>query len=198
MLTDKQPHAMLYSFDQRFPEAGKASIMTQDISVHHPGLRSLQQDDSKEEMTITRVRGNVIVELDGGSATQRLLQRVKMSGSPGGKDARYFLAWDQGGRKVGEILSGDPGRGAMAIDTVEDLTVGMRVRWMVTDGDGVGKGDPSQDKSWRLEVTDPEGLEQPSGPGVGSENGLLIGAAYQRSWTSWWQKTAMASRHSVL
>lgn len=98
-----------------------------------------------EELT-ERARGNMLLKINGknDNPTQTLILALQARGSKMTKDEDFYLAFMDGGvcpcpsnkatltyqkiRKVVKILSGDPSRGALALETEEPLTEGQEIQ----------------------------------------------------------------------
>ncbi|KAI9305417.1 hypothetical protein BJ944DRAFT_161804 [Cunninghamella echinulata] len=97
-----------------------------DIQIQYPYLESLGSP-----FTITRARGNVILDLDDKGATRLLLDLInKVNVS---KDEEFYLGiFSKNGndKTVARITSGDPARGNMSVDTTLDLYEGQYVQFM--------------------------------------------------------------------
>lgn len=104
------------------------------VSVRYPYLEPLGP-----HFTITRARGNIILDLDDQGATRMLINLINEVNSS--KDEAFYLAMysddgnqqkREGGGKlmVARITSGDPSRGNMAVDTTLDLKIGQKVQFM--------------------------------------------------------------------
>jgi small ligand-binding sensory domain FIST len=126
------------------------------VSVRYPYLEPLGP-----HFTITRARGNIILDLDDQGATRLLINLINEVNSS--KDEAFYLAMysdngnqqkhkDDGKFMVARITSGDPSRGNMAVDTTLDLKVGQKVQFMRrktldTPFESQGLLDPSQGKA---------------------------------------------------
>ncbi|KAF9157505.1 hypothetical protein BGX21_003894 [Mortierella sp. AD011] len=180
-------------------------------SVEYPTLVPLGP-----AMQITRCRGNIILELDESNATRLLLDRLKTTTLT--KDKEYFLATsesiestqsqdvniDMSKATVYKITGGDPSKGNMAVDTVNDLNVGQ---WVQFIHHGKTRSDGHYDPSYapeskqgliRFTTSDPNNTieqhmeEEPKeidseNPiralfGGSSENGFIVGQPNDHTW----------------
>jgi hypothetical protein len=125
---------------------------------------------------ITRVRGNVILEIGGDSAISILLSAEIGKGD-------VYAKVEADGVVVGvyKVLAGDPGRASLALDCVHDLAEGMNISFGVLEGEGiVGRdeialqclGIPSGE---RYEGVKAQEVEVPTQDGLlaGSETGIV-------------------------
>ncbi|CAG8529848.1 1045_t:CDS:2 [Acaulospora morrowiae] len=111
---------------------------TSRILADHPSLCSIG-----DPLRITSCRGNIILELDGLNPTELLLRHFKSDGDQEktlmlSKDTEFYLGLYGDGNErtalhdspvaIGKILSGDPAKGNMAIDTTKDLKDGQYVK----------------------------------------------------------------------
>ncbi|KND01534.1 uncharacterized protein SPPG_03333 [Spizellomyces punctatus DAOM BR117] len=126
------PHTLF--FNDRVLDGGVvgaaliAPALKPTSSVEYKGLQVLG-----EELVITSCRGNIILSLDGSNAAKELLSCMKGREMSAGVDSdqQLFLKVSQGDDStVYRITGGDPSKGTLAIDTVKDLCLGMRVQFM--------------------------------------------------------------------
>ncbi|KAI8148353.1 hypothetical protein BJV82DRAFT_663733 [Fennellomyces sp. T-0311] len=163
-----------------------------DVQVNHSALETLG-----EPLTITRCRGNIILDLDQAGATGLLLALIQQGQSARiAKEQEFYLGIYPPGQSdtsdpskmtVNRITSGDPSRGNMAVDTTADLQVGQIVQFMkrrpcddqaVSAKENVAVfGVVDQDQT-----IDAKPLQLPASPkvlpgvfGAGSENGIIVG-----------------------
>ena len=81
-----------------------------------------------EKSTITKAKGNIIVEMDGNFASETLLDLSKQYSS---KNSRHFVKIGEHGKfAVFPITGGDIIKGTLAIDTTMDLKPGMTLQFM--------------------------------------------------------------------
>lgn len=82
-------------------------------------------------MELTNVSGNIILTLDGKNACRTLLELLNKSRID--KDDDYYISTLSSSNEplsIHKISSGDPSRGAIALDTVEDLTQSSRIQFL--------------------------------------------------------------------
>ncbi|KAI9311513.1 hypothetical protein BX666DRAFT_1881650 [Dichotomocladium elegans] len=165
LATDNEPDQLLQALDHHFPQTNKLGIVgastpfvtghphtlicqneilgagmvgfaaydrapTTDIDVFHPALEALG-----EPMTITRCRGNIILDLDQSGATGLLLSMLQQGRNARiEKDQDFYLGiyplgtTEPAQMSVNRVTSGDPSRGNMSVDTTADLQVGQVVQ----------------------------------------------------------------------
>ncbi|KAJ8664027.1 hypothetical protein O0I10_000305 [Lichtheimia ornata] len=220
--SDNEPDQLLHSLDHHFPQSTKIGIigastpfvtgnpfalfcqqemlsagmvgfaaydnnMGQDISIEHPSLETLG-----EPMTITRCRGNIILDLDQAGATGLLLELIKQGQSARiAKDQEFYLGiyppgtQDPSQMSVNRVTSGDPSRGNMSIDTTADLQVGQIVQFMkrkpiehpvLGTGDSIfGVVDKDHTIDTHRVAMPQEAKSLPDVFGGASENGIIVG-----------------------
>ncbi|KAI9490806.1 hypothetical protein BDB00DRAFT_836199 [Zychaea mexicana] len=167
MASDNEPDQLLHALDHHFPDIPKIGVIgastpfitgepyalfcnqellgggivgfasyndqpISEIQVEHSALEPLG-----EPLTITRCRGNIILDLDQAGATGLLLALIQQGQSARiAKDQEFYLGVyppcsdDSSKMAVNRITSGDPSRGNMSVDTTADLQVGQRVQFM--------------------------------------------------------------------
>ncbi|KAI9288163.1 hypothetical protein BC943DRAFT_273480 [Umbelopsis sp. AD052] len=165
ILSDHEPYQLIETLDHHFPQATKAgligastpfitgtpytmfyndkvlpggsigfvssSVPKVSSSVQHKALESLGSP-----MTVTRCRGNIILDLDETSATGLLLNLLnKGHNAKISKDKEFYLGActedaDNNAQltSVHRVTSGDPSKGNMSIDTTKDFQVGQKVQ----------------------------------------------------------------------
>ncbi|CAG8510466.1 7587_t:CDS:2 [Paraglomus brasilianum] len=177
-----------------------------DIALQHSSLSPFG-----DIMKITKCRGNIILELDGLNATRLLLDSLRAGNADVSKETELYLGiyppsvdrYDDSTLIISKITSGDPAKGSMAIDTIDDLQVNQCVKFMYRS-----TGEPtkimkdhtqnSKESSINLilSVSDPEDcqnstIKNPDEPKVSksntfggiSENGIIIGhGGVEGSW----------------
>ncbi|CAJ0918782.1 967_t:CDS:2 [Entrophospora sp. SA101] len=93
-----------------------------------------------EHLKITRCRGNIILELNGKNPTKLFLQNLQQSNYDDNdkkysKETDFYLGiyddvfQNEKSIEIKKILSGDPAKENMAIDTIKDLKVGQYVKF---------------------------------------------------------------------
>ncbi|KAI8071524.1 hypothetical protein BC940DRAFT_316760 [Gongronella butleri] len=162
-------------------------------SLAHPALEPMGAP-----VAITRVRGNVILDLDDQGATAMLLDLIH-GAKHTNKDESFYLAIQPfhdatADTVVARITSGDPARGNMAVDTTLDLHVGQKVQFLQKTTDAVTPTDLLRHAPQDAMVFGTVDLDHtidvhPPSPhadtrvsaifGATSENGLLLGAPGQ-------------------
>jgi small ligand-binding sensory domain FIST len=163
-VSDNEPDELLQALDHHFPQVPKVGIIgastpfvtgtpytlfnskkmmgsgivgfasygnaIKDMKISHAALEKMG-----EPVTITRCRGNIILDLDEGGATGLLLRLIQ-GGPKLSKDEEFYLGVyppneDQSSESnvtVSRITSGDPSKGNMSVDTTVDLQVGQVVQ----------------------------------------------------------------------
>ncbi|KXN73559.1 hypothetical protein CONCODRAFT_77303 [Conidiobolus coronatus NRRL 28638] len=115
-----------------------------------------------EPLTITKARGNIILEMNESNATQHLLKSLQTTNIPSSqyKHIDFFLGLlpkdcteSPQDISIYRIQSGSPTKGTMAIDTIRDIELDQKIllSWMV----------PSKE------------FEMYTGSNVTSENGIV-------------------------
>ncbi|KAG2178099.1 hypothetical protein INT43_003352 [Umbelopsis isabellina] len=233
IISDHEPYQVIESLDHQFPHAIKAGLIGTStpfttgtpytmfyngkhmaggsigfVSSSVPEMKTKVEFQALEKlgnpMTITRCRGNIILDLDESSATGLLLDLLnKGHNAKISKEKEFYLGTcaDHGEDNaslvsVHKVTSGDPSKGNMSIDTTADFKVGQRVQFlhrMDVDESAVipSAGSPDQ-KQIICSVTDKDGtiefsksLKQdiesmiPAVFGGSSENGALVGLPNQ-------------------
>ncbi|KAI9203229.1 uncharacterized protein BJ171DRAFT_511185 [Polychytrium aggregatum] len=120
-------------------DESKNTLIIHDLEIAHPTLAPLG-----EPLTITNCRGNIILELDEGKASRHLLGQVEayMRDAVRATDRRlYMRIWDEGDEgeshdSVLLIISGDPTKGTLALDTTKEIVKGMKAQFMIRDKEG--------------------------------------------------------------
>ncbi|KAI7852046.1 hypothetical protein BDC45DRAFT_485714 [Circinella umbellata] len=167
MASDNEPDQLLDALDYHFPDTAKVGVIgastpfitgepyalfcqqeilgggivgfasyndqpVNELEVKHTSLEPLG-----DLLTITRCRGNIILDLDQAGATGLLLELIQQGQSARiAKDQEFYMGIyptdsdDLSKMTVNRITSGDPSRGNMSIDTTADLQVGQRVQFM--------------------------------------------------------------------
>ncbi|KAJ3057904.1 hypothetical protein HK102_010795, partial [Quaeritorhiza haematococci] len=110
-------------------------------SVEYPSLVPMG-----EVLNVTSARGNIILSLDGSNAARHLLQNLPAHVSSSSETERqlYLRVYPQQGTSssteieqsdgmVYRIISGDPSKGSLAIDTINHVEPGMRVQFMYSE-----------------------------------------------------------------
>ncbi|KAI9243906.1 hypothetical protein BDA99DRAFT_529700 [Phascolomyces articulosus] len=224
MASDNEPDQLLHALDHHFPDTAKIGVIgastpfitgepyalfcqkemlgggivgfasyndrpITDIQVGHTSLEPLG-----DLLTITRCRGNIILDLDQAGATGLLLELIQRGQNARiAKDQEFYLGIypidsdDTNKMTVNRITSGDPSRGNMSIDTTADLKVGQRVQFMkrrasddnqpIVPGENMIVGVVDQDHT-----IDAKPIELPETSkvitdvfGGASENGVIVG-----------------------
>ncbi|CAG8514750.1 975_t:CDS:2, partial [Racocetra persica] len=179
-----------------FTSMTSTSTIKKQIQVNHQALCSIG-----EPLKITRCQGNIILELDGLNPTNLLLKRFQYGNidQTMSKETEYYLGiydienkLDESMLIVNKILSGDPVRGNMAIDTTKNLKNGQFVKFMYRKNYSTIEPIPKifnhNGINIVLETSDREEMDFPSSPptlnktiiernifGGISENGIIIG-----------------------
>ncbi|KAI8581547.1 hypothetical protein K450DRAFT_231836 [Umbelopsis ramanniana AG] len=167
ILSDHEPYQLIETLDYHFPQATKAGLIGAStpfitgtpytlfynekmlpggsigfVSSSVPKVRSSVQHIALEAlgspMTVTRCRGNIILDLDETSATGLLLDLLnKGHNAKISKDKEFYLGActeDAGDNvqltSVHRVTSGDPSKGNMSIDTTKDFQVGQKVQFL--------------------------------------------------------------------
>lgn len=85
---------------------------------------------SSEPMKITKCQGNIILELDGVRASNKLVSEV-YSDKATSTDTRLFCEVIDGDSKaILVVTGGDTSKGTLALETLGDLKVGSKIRFM--------------------------------------------------------------------
>ncbi|WVQ74964.1 hypothetical protein IAR50_004572 [Cryptococcus sp. DSM 104548] len=125
-----RPHTLLYNKDILQSGTLGLAIKSKPTTKTNFGLSAMVQP-----VTITSARGNMLLAINGinSNPTQLLISAIQQRGGTGlTKEEEFFLGFLEGGevKRVTRIVSGDPGRGAMSLDTEEPLLVGQTVQFM--------------------------------------------------------------------
>ncbi|KAJ3019086.1 hypothetical protein HKX48_002392 [Thoreauomyces humboldtii] len=99
-----------------------------------------------EPLTITSCRGNIILNIDDTNAAKELLVQMTNRPMTAGISAEQQLyvkvVEDSASNSRREVIyrltGGDPSKGTLAVDTIKDLQVGMRIQFMQHMGTGNG------------------------------------------------------------
>ncbi|CAG8493834.1 17302_t:CDS:2 [Acaulospora colombiana] len=108
-----------------------------NLLIDHPSLRPIS-----DPLRITRCQGNIILELEGLNPTESLLRHFKSGVDQENnfllsKETEFYMglydvnhedALHDSEMVINRILSGDPAKGNMAIDTTKDLKNGQYVK----------------------------------------------------------------------
>ncbi|KAH8549992.1 hypothetical protein BGW37DRAFT_88754 [Umbelopsis sp. PMI_123] len=165
ILSDHEPYQLIDTLDHHFPQATKSGLIGSStpfitgmpytlfynekvlsggtigfVTSSVPKIRSSVQHHALETlgspMTVTRCRGNIILDLDETSATGLLLDLLnKGHNAKISKDKEFYLATSVKDAdanvqltSVHRVTSGDPSKGNMSIDTTKDFEVGQKVQ----------------------------------------------------------------------
>ncbi|TYJ53415.1 hypothetical protein B9479_005962 [Cryptococcus floricola] len=125
-----RPHTLLYNKEILQSGTIGLAINSNPTTKTDFGLSAMV-----EPVTITSARGNMLLAIDGinSNPTQLLISAIQQRGGTGlTKEEEFFLGFLEGGKvkRVTRIVSGDPGRGAMSLDTEEPLLEGQTVQFM--------------------------------------------------------------------
>ncbi|KAG0193568.1 hypothetical protein DFQ28_004460 [Apophysomyces sp. BC1034] len=229
-VSDNEPDELLHALDHHYPETHKIGLIGAStpfvngnpytlfyknqmmsagmagFAVYGNTLSSLDLDHAQlqplgKPMTITRCRGNIILDLDEAGATGLLLELIRQGKSAQiSKDEEFYLGVYPSGQieldnttmSINRVTSGDPSRGNMSVDTTEDLKVGQVVQFMRRAKRAMAWNDvlKGPKDSIVLAVTDRDDtidaspLQLPSEAtsdtgifGATTENGILLGKA---------------------
>ncbi|KAG2186940.1 hypothetical protein INT44_003168 [Umbelopsis vinacea] len=233
ILSDHEPYQLIETLDHHFPQATKAGLIGAStpfitgtpytmfyndkvlpggsigfVSSTVPKVSSSVQHKALEAlgspMTVTRCRGNIILDLDETSATGLLLNLLnKGHNAKISKDKEFYLGActedaDNNVQltSVHRVTSGDPSKGNMSIDTTKDFQVGQKVQFLHRV-DITAKTDSEQSSDEQIVCTVAEkdttyvgnsslrpdvNATIPNVFGGSSENGVLVGQADQTTY----------------
>ncbi|WVO13484.1 hypothetical protein L204_101104 [Cryptococcus depauperatus] len=126
-----RPHTLLYN--DQIVNSGTVGIAIEDrekSSKMNFGLSAVA-----DPLTINHAKGNLLLKVEGSDSnpTQLLIKAIQGRGGCGiTKENEFYLGFLENGEvtRVIKILSGDPSRGAMSLETEEPLVAGQTVQFM--------------------------------------------------------------------
>jgi len=165
IVSDHEPYQLIETLDHHLPQTTKCGLIGSStpfitgtpytlfyngktlsggtigfVSSSTPKLQPEIQHHALEvigrQMTITRCRGNIILDLDESSATGLLLDLLNKGHNANiSKDKEFYLGicLDEPVAQlasVHRVTSGDPSKGNMSIDTTIDFQVGQKVQFL--------------------------------------------------------------------
>ncbi|KAI9597060.1 hypothetical protein BDF19DRAFT_435687 [Syncephalis fuscata] len=160
------------------------------VTRSFPGLQPLGNP-----MTITRCRGNVIVDLDDKAAISTLLTHYRSmdtSQKLKSETTEYYIGVynkdlkcdktapysPKEARLLGRVISGDPSRGQVAIDTLGDLIPGEHIQFFMYDNSysALDNDTPMEinTKSLTWQVSPTNTSTPSSSLAIGCENGIIL------------------------
>ncbi|TIB73152.1 hypothetical protein E3Q23_03086 [Wallemia mellicola] len=161
--TEAHSEDFVHSLHERFPKAKKlvfpgGSVVgggligfgsTECIKKDAPTINFDGYSSFSDVMEVTNASGNIILTLNNANACRQLLELLNKNRVD--KEDEYYLAayTNEGSIKsIHRITSGDPSRGAIALDTTEDLTLSHKVQFMKRESTStVAEIDPTPAKT---------------------------------------------------
>ncbi|KAJ3149149.1 magnesium ion transporter [Geranomyces variabilis] len=153
-----RPHTLYYNDKVLSGGLVGAAIVSKRVHTTPPepsftGLVALG-----EPLAITSCRGNIILNIDDTNAAKELLARMsnrEMTAGVAPEHQLYVKVNDGDTSAVYRLTGGDPSKGTLAVDTVKDLEVGMKIQFMQRVGsDAAAKGE--QDQAVVFACSDPD------------------------------------------
>ncbi|TIB80398.1 hypothetical protein E3Q22_01893 [Wallemia mellicola] len=122
---------------------------TECIKKDAPTINFDGYSSFSDVMEVTNASGNIILTLNNANACRQLLELLNKNRVD--KEDEYYLAayTNEGSIKsIHRVTSGDPSRGAIALDTTEDLTLSHKVQFMKRESTStVAEIDPTPAKT---------------------------------------------------
>ncbi|KAI9017144.1 hypothetical protein BC832DRAFT_536497 [Gaertneriomyces semiglobifer] len=126
-----RPHTLFYN--ERVLSGGLigaafTGMQFSAAEVMHPALRPVG-----EPLEITSCRGNVVLDIAGANATKELLAQLNGKSMAAGVAAErqlYARVFSGDMSAVYRVSGGDPSKGTLALDTIKDIEVGMKLQFL--------------------------------------------------------------------
>ncbi|KAI9359254.1 hypothetical protein DFJ73DRAFT_119517 [Zopfochytrium polystomum] len=130
-----QPHTLLINDQLVFGGAVGLAISSPSLheSIQHPQLTHHGVVKLGDPLTVTKCKGNVVLSLDDTAASKSLLAVVRHITAQTQSDRTLYVEvqLDEGQAPVVfRVASGDPSKGAIAVETQRELKAGMRVQFL--------------------------------------------------------------------
>ncbi|CAJ0830952.1 734_t:CDS:2 [Entrophospora sp. SA101] len=138
LISDSEPYYFFESLDHHFPNRLVGLAITTSTSTSSLPVNKKPQLDILHQSLCPI--GNIILELNGKNPTKLFLQNLQQSNYDDNdkkysKETDFYLGiyddvfQNEKSIEIKKILSGDPAKENMAIDTIKDLKVGQYVKF---------------------------------------------------------------------
>ncbi|KAJ3150449.1 magnesium ion transporter [Geranomyces michiganensis] len=137
-----RPHTLYYNDKVLSGGLVGAAIVSKRVRTTAPQPSFTGLEALGEPLAITSCRGNIITNIDDTNAAKELLARMnnrEMTAGVAPEHQLYVKVTDRNmsSSAVYRLTGGDPSKGTLAVDTVKDLEVGMKIQFMQRVGSDV-------------------------------------------------------------
>ncbi|KAJ3170820.1 magnesium ion transporter [Geranomyces variabilis] len=154
-----RPHTLYFNDKVLSGGLVGAAIVSKRIRTTSPQPSFTGLEALGEPLAITSCRGNIILNIDDTNAAKELLARMsnrEMTAGVAPEHQLYVKVTDGDTSAVYRLTGGDPSKGTLAVDTVKDLEVGMKIQFMQRVGSEAAAKVEQADQAVVFACSDPD------------------------------------------